>query len=248
MHALLAETAHRPWPLAHRRWVMIQRWHDLLFAHWPLDPAALRPLVPRELELDLFDGRAWIGIVPFRMSGVRLHGLPPLPRAHAFAELNVRTYVVRDDKPGVWFASLDAGSALIVTAARAWFHLPYFRARMVLEERDGWIEYRSQRTQRGAPRADLDLRYRPTGPAERSRAGTLERFLTERYCLYARGPGGELLRGDIHHAPWPLQPAEARIAQNDMASAVGVELPAEAPLVHFTRFLEVLLWAPTRVA
>jgi uncharacterized protein len=112
---------------------MAQSWHDMLFAHWRIDAALLRPHIPTRLEIDPFQGQAWVAVVPFRMSGVRLRATPALPALSAFAELNVRTYVVADQKPGVWFFSLDAGSPLAVVIARAWLHLPYFRARMKCE-------------------------------------------------------------------------------------------------------------------
>jgi len=114
---------------------MRQKWHDLLFMHWRIPPQTLRPLIPPALDLDIFEGSAWLGIVPFRMTGVRLRATPSIPGLSAFPELNVRTYIVAGGKPGVWFFSLDAASALAVATARAWFHLPYFRARMSLTAR-----------------------------------------------------------------------------------------------------------------
>src|SRR6478736_184531 len=115
--AILRQTAHRPWSLPDGPWTMTQTWHDLLFAHWRIRLDVMRPLVPRELEIDTFDGSAWIGVVPFRMSAVRMRGLPPVPGASAFPELNVRTYVRYGGRAGVWFFSLDAESALAVFAA-----------------------------------------------------------------------------------------------------------------------------------
>jgi len=163
-------TAHRPWPLPSRPWIMAQSWHDLLFAHWPIDSTLLRGHIPAELEIDTFERQAWIAVVPFRMSGVRLRLTPALPLLSAFAELNVRTYVVADKKPGVWFFSLDAQNPVAVAAARAWFHLPYFRARMCCEDREGWIHYASDRTHRGANPAVLHTKYRPTGKPSRPNA------------------------------------------------------------------------------
>ena len=225
---------------------MFQRWHELLFAHWPIPAERVRPLVPSALGLDTFDGLAWIGIVPFRMTRVRLRGTPALPGLSAFPELNVRTYVRHGERRGVWFFSLDAASRLAVRAARSWFHLPYFDAEMECAERAGEIHYRSSRTHRGAPAAEFRGRYAPSTPIELARPGTLEHFLTERYCLFAAGPRGRLLRGDIHHSPWPLQRAQAELATNTMAAASGLELPTIPPLLHFTRVLDVLIWAPRR--
>src|SRR5690349_6710130 len=130
MHPSLRKLDHRPWPVPSRPWIMAQNWHELLFAHWRVPVEAVRPLVPQGLEIDLFAGDAWLSVVPFRMSGVRLRGTPALPWLSSFPELNVRTYVCAEGRPGVWFFSLDAASRLAVGVARAWFHLPYFNARM----------------------------------------------------------------------------------------------------------------------
>jgi uncharacterized protein YqjF (DUF2071 family) len=165
--------------------MMAQVWHDLLFAHWPLAPEILRPLVPPALALDTFNGQAWLGVVPFRMTGIRLRATPAIPWFSAFPELNVRTYVTHGGKPGVWFFSLDATNSAAVAAARLWFHLPYFRAEMNLAPKQGWIFYHSRRTHRGSPGAELKARYRPTGRASAAEPGTLDHWLTERYCLYS---------------------------------------------------------------
>ncbi|HUI75352.1 MAG TPA: DUF2071 domain-containing protein [Candidatus Acidoferrum sp.] len=248
MNSLLSAFHHRPWPLPPGRWIMAQSWHDLLFAHWPLSPESLRPAVPSPLEIDTFSGQAWISVVPFRMTGVRLRGFPPLPWISSFPELNVRTYVVADGKPGVWFFSLDAANPLAVAAARAWFHLPYFRADMACEQRAGWIEYRSTRTDRSAPPASLSAKYQPLGPPFSPRPGTLNHFLTERYCLYAEDSRRQIHRGEIHHPPWSLNLAQAEFPHNDMALASGLNLPAQQPLLHFARRQDVLIWPLRRVA
>ena len=116
---------HRPWPVPQKPWVMRQVWHDLVFAHWPVSVDQLRPLIPPGLQIDTYDGQAWIGVVPFRMSGIRPRLLPAVPWLSAFPELNVRTYVVADDKPGVWFFSLEAANLVAVTIARWWYCLLY---------------------------------------------------------------------------------------------------------------------------
>src|SRR5688572_8640413 len=200
---------HRPWPAPARPWSVFMRWHELLFMHWPLPAAALRPLIPAGLELDTFDGAAWLGVVPFRMSHIRHRLLPPVPGTAALPELNVRTYVTAGGKPGVWFFSLDAASRLAVRGARWRFHLPYYDAVMSCPRDDsGTIAYQSTRTHRNAPPARFAARYRPIGPPVRAGAGTLEHFLTERYCLYSADAAGQVFRGEITHVPWPLQPAE----------------------------------------
>jgi uncharacterized protein len=170
----LGGVAHRPYPPPSGQWVMAQVWHDLLFAHWPLPVEELRGRVPPELELDTFEGSAWVGIVPFRMSGIRPRQLPALPWLSAFPELNVRTYVTVGGLSGVYFFSLDAGNPLAVALARAIFRLPYFRARMKLTRVEGGVRYASRRTHSGTPTAELRSWYRPTGPAFIATAGSLE--------------------------------------------------------------------------
>ncbi len=239
-------SAHRPWPLPTGRWLMTMSWCDLLFAHWPLPPEVLRPLLPRGLELDLYEGRGWLSLVPFRMAHVGPRGLPDLPWISAFPELNLRTYAVSGDSPGVWFFSLDAANPAAVALARAGFHLPYCRARMSLRREGEAVAYASERTHGGAPPARFEGRYAPVGDSFQARPGTLDHWLTERYCLYA-ATATALFRGEIHHPPWTLQRAELAIEHNTVAAAAGLTLPPQAPLLHFSRQQDVLAWRPTQV-
>jgi uncharacterized protein YqjF (DUF2071 family) len=234
-------------PIRGRPWMMGMRWHDLLFMHWPVPIAAMRELIPPGLEIDTFEGEAWIGVVPFRMSGVRPRFVPPIPRLSAFPELNVRTYLKAGGRPGVWFFSLDAASRLAVRAARVAFHLPCFDAAMCMDARGGSIHYSSTRTHRNAPPASLRMRYQPTGNPYGSTPGHLDDFLTNRLCLYAADAKGRISRGDIAHAPWPLQAAEAEIETLAMTEQIGIELPRISPVLHFAKYLDVLAWLPARV-
>jgi uncharacterized protein len=218
-------------------------WHDLLFLHWPVSAESLRNVVPSGLEIDTFQGRAYAALVPFRMSGVRLRWLPPIPGTHRFPELNVRTYVTCGGIPGVWFCSLDAASPLAVRVARAWFRLSYFRADMSMRTSDGWFEYASRR---GMHDAELRCRYRPRGGVFRAEPGTLEHWMTERYCLFAADSRGRIFRGDIHHHPWPLQLADVEVEANTMTAAAGISLPQAPPLAHFAKRLDVVAWSPQR--
>jgi uncharacterized protein YqjF (DUF2071 family) len=238
VHPLLKVVAHRPWPLPSGPWIMTQTWHDLLFAHWPLPTVAMRPLIPEQLELDTFDGHSWVGVVPFRMSGVRARATPAIPGLSRFPELNVRTYVTHGGKPGVYFFSLDAANLPAVWAARRFFHLPYFHAAMTSQEVEGTIHYDSRRCDAAA---DFHGQYRPTTDVRLRQKGAIEHWLTERYCLYTTHRG-RVYRGDIHHQPWPLQDAEAEIKTNTIAAASGIFLPATAPLLHFAKRLKVLIW------
>lgn len=242
--AITEDVSHRPWPLPRLPWIMFQSWRDLLFAHWPLPAERLRDRVPTELTLDEFDGTAWIGLTPFRVAGLRVRCLPPLPDASEFPELNLRTYVRVDGKPGIFFFSLDAGSRLAVWGARTAYRLPYRRARMTIEAKDEWIDFRSRREE---GEAELSARYRPTGSASRPAPGTLEHFLFERYALYVVLRSGRILRGDIHHRPWWIQPAEMEITSNTVASAQGIRLPDQEPLTHFSSQQDTLIWPPRTV-
>jgi len=238
MHQVLNMTGHRPWPLPSGPWIMKQIWHDLLFAHWPISEDVIRPLVPHQLALDTFEGRCWVGVVPFWMSGVSARGLPPLPGLSCFPELNVRTYVTVDNKPGVYFFSLDAANLPAVWAARAFYHLPYFRASMNSVEQNGEIHYSSCRKENPA---EFRARYRPISQIRQPAEGALDYWLTERYCLYTLH-NGRVYRGEIHHPPWPLQDAAADFQVNTMAAAAKIDLPSTAPLLHFSRWQDVLVW------
>jgi uncharacterized protein YqjF (DUF2071 family) len=245
MMEILKHTGHRPWPLPGGPWIMNQEWHDLLFAHWAVPVEVLRPLIPGALEIDTFGGRAWLGVVPFRMSGVRILGAPAVSGFSRFPELNVRTYVVRDGKPGVWFFSLDAANAVAVWGARIFFHLPYFLAAMNCAEDAGWIRYQSHRKDRRGAAASLRARYRAIGEVFHARSGSVDHFLTERYCLYTANQKGRIIRGEIHHSPWSLQLAEAELQENTMTSAAGITIAEQKPeLLHFSRRQEVLVGAP----
>jgi uncharacterized protein YqjF (DUF2071 family) len=235
----LGAQEHRPFRLPDAPWVMGQSWRRLLFAHWPIAPETMRGLVPDELPLDLYDGRAWLGVTPFEMEGVRPRGLPPAPLVARFPELNVRTYVLLDGRPGIHFFSLDTTNRPTVAGARSVYRFPYFRAQMAVRARGGWIEYASRR-----PGAAFVARYRPTGPAAVAAPGTLEHWLTERYCAYT-ARGGEVRRTDIHHRPWELQPAEARIVTNTMAAPLDLELRGDPHLLYAAR-QDIVVWAPVR--
>lgn len=243
---ILQAVAHRPYPLPRTPWIMYQNWHELLFAHWPVPLEALRPLIPGCLELDMFERTCWVGVVPFRMSGVRPRGCPALPGVSTFPELNVRTYVVKHGLAGVYFFSLDAGNPLAVALARSLFHLPYFNAHMQCRTAGETVHYQSVRTHRGAPSAEYRARYRPVGPVTYFPHSSLEAWLTERYALYTTA-GSTLYRGDIHHLPWPLQVAEMEEECNLMTRPQGIFLPSVSPLLHYAHRQEVLIWPLRRV-
>lgn len=239
---ILDQIAHRPWPLPNSPWVMRQTWNDLLFAHWPIDAERLVPKIPSSLTLDLFHGEAWLAIVPFRMSHVAPRAVPALPWVSAFPELNVRTYVRVGDRPGVYFFSLDAGNPLAVVAARTLFHLPYYSASIQVSRDDDTIHYASHRTSSDAPAADLVITYAPNGPTFQAQQGSLEYFLTERYCLYTIDNRGRPSMVEIHHPPWSLQRATAAFTTNTMADQIGESLPSVAPHLLFAKRQDVVNW------
>jgi uncharacterized protein YqjF (DUF2071 family) len=242
----LERTEHRQWPLPEDAWTIGQSWEELLFLHWRVDAGAVRRLVPDELDLDEHDGTAWLGITPFLISGFRLRGMFPVPVVSSFPELNVRTYVTAEDKPGIWFFSLDTPSLLAVEAARVAYRLPYFHARAALERKADRIEFTSARRNGERPFV-FEATYRPAGgEASEPRLGTLEHFLTERYCLYARDERG-LHRAEIHHPPWELRPADVEIRLNTMPPD-GVEIGGEKPLCHLAERQDVVIWSLEEVS
>jgi uncharacterized protein YqjF (DUF2071 family) len=220
---------------------MRQNWGSLLFLHWPMPAEPLRERLPEGLELDLYQGQAWIGVIPFTMWGVRTTFFPPVPGIRSFHELNVRTYVRGGGVPGVWFFSLDASSPLAVYAARLTYHLPYYSANMSLEQRDGAIHYRSERTHRNAPEARFRATWTCGEPLPESRPGSLEHFLTERYCLYSEHRG-KIFRGRIHHPPWPLRRANVESVESTMVEALGLPTPEGEPLMHHADEVAVEIW------
>jgi uncharacterized protein YqjF (DUF2071 family) len=221
------------------RWLIAQRWEQLLFAHWPAEPDALRRLLPRGVEPDVHDGAAWLSIVAFLMVGTRPPAMGCWRGLGAIPELNVRTYVRVANIPGVWFVSLDTSSPLFIAIGRALYGLRYRLARMTALADGDVIHYLS-----AAAGAAWAAAYAPSGPPGRARAGSLEHFLVERYRLFSVRHG-RLITARVAHEPWALQPADAEIAVNRMAPA-GLAFRG-APLFHFSRSVSALIAAPVLV-
>jgi uncharacterized protein YqjF (DUF2071 family) len=241
-------TGHRPWAPPDDPWLMAQTWEDLLFAHWPVEASLLRRVVPQEIPIDTFDGAAWIAVTPFEVRALRLQGLLPPPVVSRFPEVNVRTYATIGGRPGIWFFSLDAGSRLAVAAARRFYRLPYFHARMALARSGGRVSYDSRRADGSGLPAELAAEYGPTGAAFEPQPGSLEHFLTERYCLYTLDERRRVLRAEIHHRPWSIQPASAELSSNTMTRPLGLELSASQPWLHFAARQDVVIWPPSVAA
>lgn len=226
--------------------LMRQTWRDLLFAHWPVPPALLRPYLPARLAVDTFEGQAWLGVVPFTMAGIRPLGLPAVPGLSHLHELNVRTYATLDGVPGVWFLSLDATNALGVWAARTFFHLPYLHATISLEATGRGLRAEAVRTHPGATPATFRAEWTPGVSLPPSRPGTLAYFLTERYRLFTAGPdlaqglkGNDLWQGRLWHEPWRLRAAELHRWESTLLESHGLSTPAGPPLLYATDAVEV---------
>ncbi|WP_026298789.1 YqjF family protein [Deinococcus aquatilis] len=224
-----------PLPPARGPWVLRMQWHDLCFMHWPVNAEAIARTLPAGVEVDTRGGQAYLGVVPFRMSGVAPRTLPDVPRLSAFPELNLRTYVTVDGVPGVWFYSLDIPEPLPVVLARTFFYLPYNLARMWMQHEHGITRYASLRTQADAPAGRFAAAYRSTGAEFQAAPGTLEDWLTNRLALYSADQQGRVYRGHIHHTPWPLRRAEAQITENTLADRLGVVLEGQPHLLHAKR-------------
>jgi uncharacterized protein len=223
--------------------IMHQDWGKLLFMHWRVDEKALRPLIPERLTIDTFDGSAWIAVTPFTMWDIRAFPplLPPIPGLSRMHELNVRTYVHLDNVPGVWFFSLDANSSVAVLTARTFFHLPYFNAEMSLEQEGEIIVYSSNRTEIDQPKASFDATWKIGETLPYSHPGSLEFFLTERYCLYTTHKQ-KLYRARIFHEPWPLQKASLSSFSSTMIESHKLPMPKDAPLLHYAEEISVDIW------
>ena len=234
------DESHRPWALPNLPWTMKQTWSDLLFAHYPIKFEILRKLVPDVLPLDTYNGMCWIGVVPFRMSGIRLRGLPPIPGTDQFPELNVRTYVTLDGKPGVFFFSLDAANRLAVKGARTLYYLPYWYADMAIMDSGKNITFKSKRLQ--DQETELACSYRPISEPFKVTKGSFEEWMVERYCFYTLNSSGIPLRCDILHEPWSLQDAEAEFSANSILSKQGIDVDSHRPILHFSKKIEVRAW------
>ncbi|HEY0071655.1 MAG TPA: DUF2071 domain-containing protein [Chloroflexia bacterium] len=240
-------------PLRRGPWIVRQRWHNLLFAHWPVDAAQLRAAVPRQLELDRFNGEVWLGLVVFRLSGIKLRGTPEIKAVASFPEANVRTYVTYQGQPGVYFMSLDADNPLAIAIARPWFGLNYWNAEIRYTRNSEGFHFKSRRIERGLPEARLDVTYAPADdvPGEplspyRNYSAQLREWLTERYCYYVVRRN-QVHRCDTEHEPWQLQPARVTFREESLALSHGVILPRTDPLVHYTRYMEAHIWPVRRV-
>ncbi len=237
MHPAFEQTDHRPWPLPVRNWLLSQRWLNLAFIHWEIDPDQLRENIPPELTIDLYDGKAWIGIVPFDMKGVSFRGLPAVSAFSDFPEINVRTYVEYEGKKGVWFFSLDVPKKFTVWTARTFFHLPYRHAKV-----DVNVQYPSIHYTHYMGHCAFEATYQPTGKGDWG-DDSFERWATERYCLYCQSKRGQLYRTEVQHPPWPLEKADISFQKNTLLN--DFKIGDQHPSVLFSRSIDVVAYPPT---
>jgi hypothetical protein len=247
MQEFLVRNSYKPRPLPSGSWSITQRWSDLLFVHWPIPVAKMSALLPDWLEVDTYQGSAWLGVVPFWLDRIRIRGVPPIIGMRGYPDLNLRTYV-RDritGTPGIYCFSLDAGNLVAIALARSVYHLPYHWAEMRFEQRSE-REFAFYSRRRFSDRQVIfKACYRGLGPTRRTadyRTGSLEYFLTERSCLFSSSRAGQPIRANLHYVPWPLEEAEAEIERNDLASAIGIDLPNMEPVLHYSRRLGVYIW------
>jgi uncharacterized protein YqjF (DUF2071 family) len=254
--ALLKDSGDRPWPAPDRPWLAFQRWEHILFLHWPVPVDVVRPHVPDGLEIDTFDGSAWVALVPLKMADVHLRHLPQGGPISNFPELNLRTYVRYKGQPGVWFFSLDAPSRFDVWIGRHVFHLKYELARAKLatdSATEHHLTFRSVRdtgwegAPEGAPAAAFEVTYQPKGTGAPPTPGTLEYFLCERYAMFTRDATGNYLMGEIHHRPWQIFTAEVALSENTVADACGLTVSGPPASALYSPVMENVVWPMVRV-
>ncbi|MFM1653209.1 YqjF family protein [Brevibacillus sp. B_LB10_24] len=225
-----------------QKWIMTQTWEHLLFAHWPVSVDCIRRLVPDELEVDTFDGQAWISIIPFLMSGIRLKVFAEIPYFSTFPEINLRTYVKSHRRPGIFFITLDASDPLVVEMGKLWYHLPYHKAKISFRQNGQEIIVHSRRTPSDAFSTCFDGCYRPASIPFAAQAGTIEHWLMERYVLYSKHPRTKCVYwAEVYHDPWKLHTAEAHIGRNTLADGL-LDTPLGKPaLLHYSKGVHALV-------
>lgn len=243
----LHTTEHRPYPMPQQPWIVRQDWIDLCFCHWEMEPQVLQKLLPNSLEIDTFEGKAYIGIVPFRMDKVRFRFVPSVPYISSFPELNIRTYVRFGEKHGVFFFSLDAHSQIAVWFGRRFFHVPYHYAHMQnISVENGWtyISKRISSSNSNDAPALFEATQIPDGDTYYATEGSLLHFLTERYCFFSHRPDGKLICSDVHHAPWPIKNSNIEIVHNSLLQKFGIQNPQKPDLVHASSGVPIVGWWP----
>ena len=239
---MMKKQDHRSWPVPSKNWIMRQTWKNVFFAHWPILPERLRSSIPSSLDIDTYQQMAWLGVVIFEIEGIYFRGLSPISVVFRFPEVNLRTYVQHKGKPGVFFLSLDVGNWASLAISKRWYHLPYCKAKISYRKEGNTFHCQSVRngnsnnpiTFKGSFTTDL----RSYFPEE----GTIDHWLTERYCLYSLDRKGNIYCGDIHHKPWSLQKAQAVLSNNTLPAPFGIDISEDEPILHFSKGLDALFW------
>jgi uncharacterized protein len=246
-HQLLQQTAHRPWAVPCKPWLWSQWWLDVLFLHWQVPAAALRPCLPEGLEIDTWEQAAWVSVVPFHMARIRPRWLPPVRAISDFPELNVRTYVHRDGKPGIYFLSIHAGNRAAVQMARWFSPLPYVYAPMECQRTSGRFRFQSFWPLPEKKEPAFSAEYSPSPRQFRAPPGSLEEWLLERYRLYVGDSRGRLLYAEVHHEPWSIQNLDFTMTANSMGQSLGLDLSRAPDRVHFSTGVQTIAWPFTSV-
>ncbi|MBW8348799.1 DUF2071 domain-containing protein [Bacillus sp. IITD106] len=237
---VLQKTEHRPYPLPSKYWIMRQKWRDVLFMHLPIKPEKLQPYIPSAIEIDTFDGYAWLGVVVFKIDGIYPRGFPPVSIRPAFPEINLRTYVRCNDKPGIYFLSLDVDDWTSYTLAKRWLHVPYHPAKISIQKKKQSYQFESIRNRNN--QIICKGSYTPLSGIYYPENMTLDHWLTERYCFFSNDIKSNIYCLDIHHTPWPLQKAVSDIYTNKLFSPFHFDLTDGTPIFHYSKGVDALVW------
>ncbi|MBS4202106.1 DUF2071 domain-containing protein [Bacillus sp. FJAT-49732] len=239
---VLQETNHRPYPIPSKKWIMRQKWSNVFFMHWPIQPELLQPYIPSSIEVDTYDGFAWLGVIIFNIDGIYLRGFPPVSFRPAFPEINLRTYVKCDNKPGIYFLSLDVDDWTSYTLAKRWLNVPYHPAKISIQKNVDTFHYESLRM--GSSNTPIVCKgsFTPQSNIFHPNSDTIDHWLSERYCFFSNDQRSNMYCLDIHHHPWPLQKADAVIKKNDLFKPFSFHLEDEKPILHFSQGVEALIW------
>lgn len=238
MNKAFLDTRHRPFPLPDKKWLMTQTWENLLFCHWPVEYDVIRQHVPAELELDTYEGRCWIGIIPFQVNKMRLRKMPPVPYLRTYLELNVRTYVSYKGVPGVYFFTLDADKSLAVLGGKVGALLPYREAKIKMTKKRGFVHFESDACGPDWMKGKLKLHYQPVSRAYSPSADSLEYWLFERYCFFTIGKKN-IYRGDIHHTRWKIE--QANVLMEEVPSYLN-DIATHPPVCHYSHKKQAFMW------
>lgn len=239
---MMKKQDHRSWPVPSKNWIMRQTWRNVFFAHWPVLPERLRPSIPSTLEIDTYQQMAWIGVVLFEIEGIYFRGLSPISVVHKFPEVNLRTYVQHKGKPGVFFLSLDVGNWASLVISKRWYHLPYRNAKISYRKEGSTFHCQSVRKGKSTIPITMKGSFTPNSESYYPEEGTIDHWLTERYCLYSLDRRGNIYCGDIHHKPWLLQKAQAVISDNTLPTPFGIDISEVEPILHFSKGMDTLFW------